>query len=135
MSKYVQLPECIAIESRQELIQALKALGLKQDQDFFHAKTSRKIMLEGSLECAGEPVDLRICREVLGNVEDFGFVIKNQELQLICGELDQKVLNEAILVPLKKHLIHSRLESRAETEQSLEVEDQIKGSQRIRLRN
>ncbi len=71
---------------------ALSAHGLP------YQRPRRRVRLEGSLECMGDPVDLRLPAGVHDSVEDFGFVVEQGQLVLVCGELDRDAL-ERSLVP------------------------------------
>ncbi len=59
-------------------------------------RPSARVTLQGSLECAGEPVDLRVEAGTLESVEDFGFVEQSEGVVLVCGELDATRLREAL---------------------------------------
>lgn len=62
----------------------------------------RRVRLEGSLECMGDPVDIRLEAGVCDTVEDFGFVVVDGALQLVCGELDQTQLEDVLLPKLRQ---------------------------------
>ncbi len=62
----------------------------------------RRIRLEGSLECVGDPVDLRLPAGTLDTVEDFGFVLEAGVVRLVCGELDRSLLDDALLPDLAR---------------------------------
>lgn len=66
-------------------------------------------MLEGSLECAGEPVALRCPDGVAGTVEDFGFRVDEGTVVLICGELDRDRLDAQLLPRLRETIAKARL--------------------------
>jgi hypothetical protein len=93
-------------------------------------------MLEGSLECAGEPVDVRLVAGTLGSVEDFGFVHETDAIRLVCGELDQDLLTTALLEPLRAHLAAAAV-TQAAAAAGLEIESvdiDADGQQRIVLK-
>lgn len=91
VSRYVEIS--LPASTLDEVAASLTTLGLVFE------RPRRRVLLQGSLECEGEPVDLRLAAGVLDTVEDFGFV-RDQDgsMRLVCGELDQRVL-EASLVP------------------------------------
>jgi hypothetical protein len=68
-------------------------------------------MLEGSLGCTGEPVDLRLPAGTLDAIEDFGFVREGGEIRLVCGELDAERLQRDLLVPLRAAVVQTRVEA------------------------
>jgi len=99
MSRYVR----VAVEARNaaRLIEALQALDLVPQV----GSEGQLLMLEGSLECAGEPVELRFDAGVCNTVEDFGFVRDPQgRYHLVCGEVDRALLDRSLLVPLRRRL-------------------------------
>ncbi len=90
MSRYVEID--LGALTLDEVEAALTELGLP-----YH-RPRHRVVLEGSLECTGEPVDLRLEAGVLDSVEDFGFVLEGARLRMVCGELDRAHL-QAELVP------------------------------------
>lgn len=92
-------------------------------------------MLEGSIECPGEPVDLRLPAGTLDAVEDFGFVVEPDGVRLVCGELDRPLLQERLLAPLELALGEQTVR-RAAAEAGLEVEQttEVDGRRRLVLR-
>ena len=90
MSRYVHIE--LQTTSLDGVQAALSSLGLPC------SRPRRRVRLEGSLECTGDPVDIRLEAGVCDTVEDFGFVLVNGVLQLVCGELDRAQL-EAVLLP------------------------------------
>ncbi|MEX1364677.1 MAG: hypothetical protein AB1Z98_16235, partial [Nannocystaceae bacterium] len=90
MSRYVQVA-APALSSLDELAAGLEALALPVQRARGHQR-SRRLMLEGSIECPGEPVDLRLPAGTLDAVEDFGFVQADDGVRLVCGELDRDLL-------------------------------------------
>ncbi len=99
MSRYVSV--AVASRSCSEMLAGLEALGLCPETGDGHL-----LMLEGSLECAGEPVELRFDAGTCGSVEDFGFV-RNSEgaYQLVCGEVDRALLERELLEHLHQQLV------------------------------
>lgn len=99
------------------------------------AQKGRRIMLEGSLECAGQPVDLRLIAGILGTVEDFGFVVQGGKLSLVCGDVDLKGLERDLLSPLTAQLAAAQL---AAVSGALGIENEIiveaDGTRRIVVR-
>ena len=128
MSRYVEVEVAASLD---EVRAALIALGHEAEA----RADGRRVMLEGSLECAGQPVDLRFGPGVLGAVEDFGFVVDEARVQLVCGDVDQKALERDLLGPLKAHLARARAEALAASE-GLETETvrEADGSTRIVVR-
>lgn len=88
MSRYVHV--AMGAVALDEIAAALGEL------DLAHLRGEQ--MLQGSLECTGEPVALRVAPGPFGTIEDFGFVIDDGTVRLVCGELDRARL-EADLVP------------------------------------
>ncbi|MCA9681007.1 MAG: hypothetical protein KC457_02340 [Myxococcales bacterium] len=133
MSRYVQVE--IGAQSREELLAALEALALDAPiEQAAHA--GDRVMLAGSLECAGEPVDLRLPAGVCGSVEDFGFVIEDRRWRLICGEYDRRLLESALIGPLQAQLALKRLRAAAETAGvTLDERIEADGSRRISLKD
>ena len=128
LSRYVEVEVAASLD---EVRSALEALGHRAEQ----RADGRRVMLEGSLECAGQPVDLRFGPGVLGAVEDFGFVVDAGRVQLVCGDVDQKALERDLLAPLKAHLAQARLDALA-AEEGLSHERVVEadGSTRIVVR-
>jgi hypothetical protein len=93
------------------------------------------VMLSGSLECPGEPVDLRIEGGAFDTVEDFGFVESNDSIRLVCGELDRRHLEERMLPQLQAEvatLLLERAADRAGVHTTVTVEPD--GTRRVKLR-
>ena len=124
LSRYVEVE---VKATREELLVALTAQGLEVQTD----PQGRRIMLEGSLECAGQPVDLRLAPGSLGAVEDFGFVVEEAGLRLVCGDVDLSRLEAKLLAPLKASLAQAKLDA-AGIESSTIVE--ADGTHRIVVR-
>ncbi len=116
--------------TRDELTAGLAELGLTPTW----ADPTLGLMLAGSLECAGEPVDLRLPAGTLGAVEDFGFLLGEAGLALVCGELDRTLLTRRLVTPLVAAVAVARARRFAgaadlELEEHLEVD----GTRRLRL--
>ncbi|HWB74324.1 MAG TPA: hypothetical protein VG755_05200, partial [Nannocystaceae bacterium] len=102
MSRFVEVE--LAQGSIADVLVALAALSLP----FEH--TGEAIMLQGGIECAGQPALVRIAAGTLGACEDFGFVADANGLAvLVCGEPDRTLLGERLLVPLRAELAKQRL--------------------------
>ncbi len=128
MSRYVSVP---LVATRAELLEALAALDVPVDA----GPGGRQLMLEGSLECAGEPVDLRISEGSLGSVEDYGFRIEGEQTVLVCGDVDRGRLERELLAPLTTHLTRRRLEIHAaENDMDLHEVVEADGTRRLVLR-
>ncbi len=99
MSRYVSVTlEHLELE-RDELLADLRELGLAVESAEHEGD---KLLLQGSLECAGEPVDLRLAAGVLDSVEDWGFVRGPSGWRLVCGELDRRSLEQGLVEPLTR---------------------------------
>ncbi len=128
MSRYQRVE--LAPQTRDELAAALAALGLVPEW----ADPNVGLMLTGSLECAGEPVDLRLPAGTLGAVEDLGFVLAPTGLALVCGELDRNLLARRLLTPLLAQVAAARARSFAAAA-GLDLEESVQadGTRRLRL--
>ena len=128
MSRYQRVE--LAPLTRDELSAALHELGLVPEW----ADPAVGLMLTGSLECAGEPVDLRLPAGTLGAVEDLGFVLTPTGLALVCGELDRNLLTRRLLTPLLAQVAAARACSfAAAADLNLEESVQADGTRRLRL--
>jgi hypothetical protein len=128
LSRYVE------VEVEATLDELLEALGA-HDLEVQQGVRGRRVMLEGSLECAGQPVDVRLVPGTLGAVEDFGFVLEKGKVRMVCGDVDLKRLENELLVPLTEQLAAARVASAAasldlETETLVEAD----GTRRIVVR-
>lgn len=94
MSRYVHIE--LQSTSLDAVEAALSSLNLPC------VRPRRRVRLQGSLECTGDPVDIRLEAGVCDTVEDFGFVIVDGVLRLVCGELDQSQLEEVLLPKLRQ---------------------------------
>jgi hypothetical protein len=117
--------------TRDELAAGLAALGLAPEV----ADPTLGLMLAGSLECAGEPVDLRLPAGTLGAVEDFGFIVGGAAPALVCGEYDRARLERALVAPLTQEVAAARAR-RAAAAAGLELDEDLlaDGTRRLRLR-
>jgi hypothetical protein len=126
MSRYVHVP-AITLADLQEVATTLAAMGLPVERG------RGPVMLEGSFECPGEPVDLRLPAGTLDAVEDFGFVRTAEgPLRLVCGELDRALLVERLLGPLKLAVTEARVRAAA-SHAGLELEQATEADGRRRL--
>jgi hypothetical protein len=103
VSRYVAVT--LEIHGLDEVAAGLRRLGLVFERG------RERVMLEGSLECTGEPVDIRLAAGTLDAVEDFGFVRDGDRVRLVCGELDAERLQQELLVPLRAAVVQQRLEA------------------------
>lgn len=128
MSRYVRVP-ATAVRSLDEVAAGLLHLGLPMQRG------RRPVMLEGSIECSGEPVDLRLPSGTLGSVEDFGFVTSEGGPVLVCGEYDRELLEQTLLAPLLRAVTELRVRHAA-AEAGLQIEQttEVDGQRRIVLR-
>ena len=92
MSRYVRAT--IELAGLDEVAQALAVMGIA-----FQRAVDR-VMLRGSLECTGEPVALRCEAGTADAIEDFGFVVEEGRVQLVCGEVDRDHLTTALVPEL-----------------------------------
>ena len=129
MSRYERIE--LAPIARDELAVALTELGLTPTW----ADPTLGLMLTGSLECAGEPVDLRLPAGTLGAVEDFGFLLDPAgALALVCGELDRALLERRLLAPLVAAVATARARRfAAGADLRLEEVVEADGTRRLRL--
>jgi hypothetical protein len=124
VSRFVEIE--LAQGSIAEVTTALAALSLT----FEH--TGEAVMLQGGIECAGQPALVRIAAGTLGTCEDFGFVEDANGLAvLVCGEPDRTLLSERLLVPLFAELAKQRLASTVSVAETIAERD---GSVRVLLR-
>ncbi|MCA9649936.1 MAG: hypothetical protein H6712_21025 [Myxococcales bacterium] len=119
MSRYVRVTAS-ALGDLEEVARGLAELGLPVQRGRGHGPRAR-VMLEGSVECPGEPVDLRLPAGTLDAVEDFGFVLDEGAVRLVCGELDRTLLEASLLPPLERAVGELRVR-RAAASAGLEVE-------------
>jgi len=128
MSRYVHVA-APTLRDLDEVAQGLAALRLSAE------RPRARMMLQGSVECSGEPVDLRLPAGTLDAVEDFGFVHDDRGVRLVCGELDEALLETRLLRPLRAVLAEQRIRGAAERA-GLEIESttQAEGRRRLVLR-
>ena len=130
MSRYVRL-ECPNLTVPQ-LQQQLQAMGIEHE-----VAGRRRLMLQGSLECEGEPVDVRCPPGVASAVEDFGFVVEDGALRLVCGDVDRAHVDAELLQPLVQRVAEAEVRQRAERA-GLDVErvtTDPRGNKRIILKD
>ncbi|MEM6294595.1 MAG: hypothetical protein AAGA54_25195 [Myxococcota bacterium] len=94
MSRYVQIE--LRGATLDGIEAALRQLSLPVE------RPPRRVRLQGSLECVGDPVDLRLPAGTFDTVEDFGFALERGVVRLICGELDRSLLDETLLPDLER---------------------------------
>lgn len=143
MSRYQRL--ALAPLTRDELAAGLTELGLTAEW----ADANSQLELVGSLECTGEPVDVRLPAGTLGAVEDLGFVLgsasaptatpgprssPSSELALVCGELDRNLLERRLLAPLTAAVAAARARAAA-TAAGLSIDEHLEadGTRRLLL--
>ena len=127
MSRYERV--ALAPLTREELAAGLAELGLIPTWADPHVG----LMLAGSLECAGEPVDLRLPAGTLGAVEDLGFLLEPAGLALVCGELDRDLLTARLVTPLVAAVAVARAR-RFAAAADLELDEQVEQGGTLRLR-
>jgi hypothetical protein len=127
VSRYV----CVTLSLRDmnEIALALQRLGVTVERGI------DGVMLRGSLECTGEPVDLRVEPDAFETVEDFGFVCEGDELRLVCGELDRAALERSMLPALHAEIATMRVERAARATGAAATSTvEADGTRRIKLR-
>ncbi len=130
MSRFVRVQT--QLRDRAALLEGLTALGLET----IVADPRAPVMLEGSLECAGEPVELRLPAGPLETVEDFGFTRDARGVfQLVCGEYDRARLERDLLPTLAQHVAAAQAR-RLAAERGLELSEtrDVDGTRRLKLR-
>jgi hypothetical protein len=131
MSRYVRVELAADVAAADQLRAALARLGL----DATAAEIPGGLMLTGSLECAGEPVDLRVPAGALGAVEDFGLRRERGRWQLVCGEHDRALLTARLIAPLTQLLAADRVAAAAEAAGlGVETVREADGTVRLRVR-
>jgi hypothetical protein len=128
MSRYVHV--AVAVPELAALAELLKVWGHEVQWI-----PNEKVMLEGSLECTGEPVDLRLPAGTSGAVEDFGFNQDEGRLELVCSDVDRDRLVQELLRPALQELSQRRLRTAAD-QLGMAVEDirESDGTRRLVLR-
>lgn len=128
MSRYVSVQVAASLD---EVRAAVASLDLEVQS----GPGNETLMLDGSLECAGEPVHLRFEAGTLNSVEDFGFRLDDQGVVLVCGDVDRNVLERELLAPLRAALVKARLEAEAKaTGGTVQEIVEADGTRRIVLR-
>ncbi|RMG93747.1 MAG: hypothetical protein D6705_17830 [Deltaproteobacteria bacterium] len=102
MSQYVHVD--VPIESREELLAALSACGLVHQ-----VAGAEGLVLEGSVECAGDPVDVRVAPEAAETVQDWGFSYENGRVMLVCADVDRPRLERQIVPRITAEIVRARL--------------------------
>lgn len=102
MSRYVHIELRATTLEAVEL--ALRTLALP------YTRPHRRVRLQGSLECTGDPVDIRLAAGILDTVEDFGFAVDDGVLRLICGELDEAQLQAELLPTIRQSITEQRIQ-------------------------
>lgn len=127
VSRYVTV--ALTMRDIEDVARALQRLGIAIERGV------DRVMLRGSLECAGEPVDLRVEPDAFDTIEDFGFVCEGDTIRLVCGELDRGRLEGSMLPTLQAevaalHVQRAAHASGVQTTVTLEPD----GTRRIKLR-
>ncbi len=126
MSRYISVP--IQVRRQDELMAALDALDLP-----YEVGVQDRLMLEGCLESAGRPVDLRVPSGTAGSSQDFGFVRDGDApFQLICGDVDRALLSHNLVGPVVAQLARIRLGS---IDTGLEEVVETDGTRRLLVRS
>lgn len=128
MSRYVAV--ALDLGTLEEVHAALIALELPAQRE-----AGGQVMLEGSLECAGEPVDIRLDEGVAGAVEDFGFVVSGDGISLVCGDVDRRLLERTLVPRLRAAVAEQRARAHADARgMDVETSTEVDGTRRIRLK-
>lgn len=104
VSRYVHIP--VELTDLSEVAWGLTHLKLAFERG--------PVTLHGSIECQGEPVLLRLEAGLCDSVEDFGFILVDGKIQLVCGELDQSHLTTELLQPLRTAIAEQRIRAAAQ---------------------
>ena len=126
MSRYVSV--VLPLRELDDVALAMQRLGIEVQ------RAIDGVMLQGSLECPGEPVDLRVDPDAFGTVEDFGFARTAEGIRLVCGELDRTRLQERMLPALQAEvatLLVERAASASGVQAAMTLEPD--GTRRIKL--
>lgn len=91
-----------------EIAEALAAMALPVERG------RDRIMLTGSLECPGQPVDLRVAPGHAGAIEDFGFVADDDGVALVCGELDRERIEGELWPQVQRAVAEARVHAAAQ---------------------
>lgn len=103
----------------EELQDALVQRGIEVQQ-----KSGRKLLLPVSSECIAEPVDLLCKAGSADTLEAWGFRVQSGQVELVCGQFDQTVLQEGLLDPIRRDLALKRVKhALGELQEELEHED------------
>lgn len=106
--------------SLQELHAALTERGVKVQH-----RPGRKLLLPVSSECIAEPVDLLCEAGVADALEAWGIREHEGEVLLVCGQFDQRVLQEGLIDPIRQSLALARVQHALhELDQETESESQ-----------
>lgn len=102
-----------------ELHAALLERGIEVQQ-----KSGRRLLLPVSSECIAEPVDLLCKAGSADTLEAWGFRIQEGQVQLVCGQFDQEVLQSGLLDPIRRSLALTRVKhALTELQEEFEQED------------
>ena len=113
----------------EELVRALDALGLPYEC----ACHNERLELAGSLECAGDLVDVRLAVDTLGSAFSFGFAAdEGRFLRLVCSDVDRAFLERALVQPIWAAVAHERVRIAAKTAE-LDITTSVDGDGRTRL--
>jgi len=98
MSRYVRLD--LPLHTLSDVRECLERLKIPFE--------AGPVALEGTFECSGEPVALRLLAGSFDAVQDFGFVA-DPTPRLVCGELDRRLLAAELLPRLVRDHVDHRL--------------------------
>ena len=125
MSRFVEVR--LQAPTLEPVLQALTVIGVRWERG------DEPLLLAGGLECADEPVDVKILRDGWNTASDFGLSLAAGDVRLLCGEHDLPVLTRTLLPRLRAELARAALARTTELEvgQVLETTD---GRLRLSLR-
>ena len=129
MSRYISVD--LQLGSLREIATALDLLEVA----YARSETAGDLVLEESLDCPAEPVDLRLEGAVADALEPFGFTLSQQGPQLICSDVDRRRIERRFLPKLQQAVARVRLQTTA-AEAGLDLDEQVEtdGTRRLRLR-
>jgi hypothetical protein len=107
MSRYFEIKLQASPITRNDLEALFQLLNLSSEW----AQSSEQVLLSGSLECAGEPVDVRIAAGALGSIQDFGFRQNGHAYELVCGEFDRTTLATTLRAALDRVFAQATVEA------------------------
>jgi hypothetical protein len=115
-----------------EVCGALERLGIPHE-----VAAGERLMLQGCLEAAGEPVDVRIAPGTAGAVQDAGILWDGEEWRLVCADVDGEILTRGLLAAVRAEIAGARaraLERELAGEVDVTTTVEADGGRRLLLR-